>query len=1476
MSNNNNESTMKYKIDIGELKSGLQQARREIRKANSEFKAAQSGMDNWKTSTEGLSSKLKQLDTVCSNQKKILSNLEEQYTLTAEEMGKDSKAAQDLEIRINNQKGEIAKTERQIRTYNDKLSELSIAQKQSESALGKLNNKINEQEQELSSLKREYQNYILSNEQGSSAAKELENKISSLSSELADNKNKLNASSSAADKLSGDLNDAGNDASEAKGGFTVLKVSISDLVSQGIDKAVAGFKELMVEEGRASANFQSATGANASEMKKYNKEMQELYKNNYGENLDNVADAMAKVKQQTQEVDPSKIKALAENGITLQDTFDMDFNETLRGATAMMKNMGVDGETAFNLIATGAQRGLNKSDELGDNLAEYSQLWGQAGFSAEEMFQILENGLNSGAYNLDKVNDFVKEFTISLADGRIEENLSNFSSNTKNMFTQWKDGKKTSRDVFMSVVNDLAKMENKQEALTIASNTWSALGEDNAMAVITSLNKVSGSYDNVQGKMEEIKKVKYGDVGNQLQELGRIIKIDVLSPIVSELTPAVTSIVNWVKSNTPAMISLIKLLGTTIATALSIKSLTLFHQGIINVGNGIGGLATKIPMLSGMLSSLGAFIVANPWLALATAIGAVTFAVIASGSAMDSETQKIHDAKTAIEEETNARNERLKVQQETAQKGVNEIGYYQSLKTELDGLISKNGKVKKGYEDRANFIMTTLNEALGTELSIIDGKIQGYDKEGKAIDLLISKKKAQIILESQEEGYKIAVQNKSKALQELQTAEDNYISVKTRNNEKIKQLESQLTEAQRYGNQSLASSLQGQISDLQNNTKQYEDIYNGKARVAKNYLSDIARYESDSAAIMSGNVDKIGEINNRIDTTITEGGKTVKKNAEQIWKDNLNQQKLYQQAYDETGDTMFLGLIEKAKKATADSKRELDATKATVDSKSAENKTAWDNYKKQGEEGYKGTSGIKTETKNKTDTAKSTVTENYEDFKKAWDTLDNYGLSGFKGTAQYNKQGAAKGNAANSGAAGKKGALSGTGAGLSSALLSGFSSGTGKLKTSGEKGGNQIKSGAESVKGAMPGVGSDYISGLNSGLNSNTGYLYTTITGIGNSMVSHLRKALDSHSPSRKTIKIGRDATKGLVLGVVRDMKSVINASKSLAKSVMKGFKSANGNYTKAGEKGISKVEKTINSIAEAAQAKYDEVIQKQESFRDRLDSYGDLFTQNSRGKVTLGNLQATTKQLKEYSANLEKLKKVAPAELMEEIAGMDVSQGAAFTAKLLSLSDKEMKQYFKDYTEMQNATRSISQKFYSNQLADIKKEFNDKVTAQMKSLNKQLTTIGQNAVNGLISGMKGKTKNLKSTAKSLANTIINQLKQSLKIKSPSKEAFSISDFFMQGLDNGIVGNIKIITGSIKRLGSDMVKTTREIMPDIGGIIQNANSGINVSASGINTVGSTGGDTYVFNQNNSSPKALSKVDIYMQTKSLLFAAKGGA
>ena len=59
----NNETTTKFKVDISDLKKGIQDAQRQIRLANAEFKAAASGMDNWASSADGISAKLKQLGT---------------------------------------------------------------------------------------------------------------------------------------------------------------------------------------------------------------------------------------------------------------------------------------------------------------------------------------------------------------------------------------------------------------------------------------------------------------------------------------------------------------------------------------------------------------------------------------------------------------------------------------------------------------------------------------------------------------------------------------------------------------------------------------------------------------------------------------------------------------------------------------------------------------------------------------------------------------------------------------------------------------------------------------------------------------------------------------------------------------------------------------------------------------------------------------------------------------------------------------------------------------------------------------------------------------------------------------------------------------------------------------------------------------------------------------------------------------------
>ena len=287
----------------------------------------------------------------------------------------------------------------------------------------------------------------------------------------------------------------------------------------------------------ATKKFQAASGVAAANMEKYKDAIEDLYSDNYGENIASVADSMAQIKQITGEIDPSNLKDLTENAIALEDIFDMDMQESVRGIDTLMKKFGLTSKQAYDYLAKGAHNGLDKTHELCDNIAEYGQLWSQAGFSAEEMFTILQNGLDAGAYNLDKVNDFVKEFTISLADGRIGENLGSFSEGTADLFQKWQEGKATAKDVFYSVISDLKNATNEQEALTTASTVWSSLGEDNAMAVITSLGDVNDAYKEVNGTMNDIKDIGYDTLESKLESLGRKAKTEILNPIGEAALP---------------------------------------------------------------------------------------------------------------------------------------------------------------------------------------------------------------------------------------------------------------------------------------------------------------------------------------------------------------------------------------------------------------------------------------------------------------------------------------------------------------------------------------------------------------------------------------------------------------------------------------------------------------------------------------------------------------------------------------------------------------------------------------------------------------------------------------------------------------------------------------------------------------------------------------------------------------------------
>lgn len=229
----------------------------------------------------------------------------------------------------------------------------------------------------------------------------------------------------------------------------------------------------------------------------------ELYRQGWGESLEDVANVASNVSSVIRGIGEGDLNTVTKATEVWAQTFDADAGESVRGVKVLMEKFGLSAQDATDLMTKGMQNGLNYTDELADNLSEYGGRWAEAGTSAQEYFSLLQAGVDSGAYQLDKVGDFLNEFLTSLTDGRIEQSIGEFSKGTQDVFNSFKDGKATAEDVLNAVIGEMGTMTDKTKEASLASTLWSSLGEDNALGMIEALGNVPNSYENIKGATDE-------------------------------------------------------------------------------------------------------------------------------------------------------------------------------------------------------------------------------------------------------------------------------------------------------------------------------------------------------------------------------------------------------------------------------------------------------------------------------------------------------------------------------------------------------------------------------------------------------------------------------------------------------------------------------------------------------------------------------------------------------------------------------------------------------------------------------------------------------------------------------------------------------------------------------------------------------------------------------------------------------------
>ncbi|MGM9630367.1 phage tail tape measure protein [Butyricicoccus sp.] len=298
-------------------------------------------------------------------------------------------------------------------------------------------------------------------------------------------------------------------------------------------------------------DFSAQTGISADASNEWGSVLQSIYSQNYGDDFRDIGDAMATVAQQARDTDPSNIEQLTINCLALRDTFDYDVGESMRTANMLMDQFGMSGDEAFNLIAQGAQNGLDKNGDLLDSINEYSVHFAQLGLDAEDMFNMLANGAESGTFSVDKLGDAVKEFGIRVKDGTADNAFKELGMDVEATKQAFASGGDAAKSALQDVTTKLFEMQDPVEQNQLGVEMFGTMWEDLGAAGVQALMDMNGEMDRTADSMNQIKDIKYDSLSEGLEGLGRVVTTSVLVPIGEQLVPLLEQFVQYIYDNMP-------------------------------------------------------------------------------------------------------------------------------------------------------------------------------------------------------------------------------------------------------------------------------------------------------------------------------------------------------------------------------------------------------------------------------------------------------------------------------------------------------------------------------------------------------------------------------------------------------------------------------------------------------------------------------------------------------------------------------------------------------------------------------------------------------------------------------------------------------------------------------------------------------------------------------------------------------------
>lgn len=1135
---NNSEAKIKFTAETGGFNDAIKKSSNELSKLRAELKLNEAEMKTNGVSVEGLEKKLAILTEEQKQAGDKTAALSAKLDKAVEIYGEGSAEVTKLHRQIAQAKVEEERLKQAVTKCNDELQAQKTAANETKSATESLTDKIEEQKNQLNDLKGEYVEAVLQYDKNSKEAKELAKEISDLSGELKESEKKFKDASKYADKLDESIDDAGDAAKKASdGGFTVLKGVLADLASSAIQGAISKCSEMAsallelpeaTRELRQDLNTLTTAYDNVGfSQETAKKTWKELYAV-FGEDDRAVEASNLIAKMAKNEQDLNKWVTIT-TGVwgTYQDSLPV---EGLAEASMETAKVGQVTGVLADALNWGAAEGEKFGVTLKANTKKNKE-WNEAvkkATSAEDYFNLALSECNTEAER----QELITKTLTKLYGGAAKS----YKTTAKSIM----EANEATADLTL----EQAKLADVMEPVT---------------------TEITGfKTELVKGLSPAVKKdivPAMKDFFNTLKKDGTVSKFaDGVSSLAKKVLPPLASVIKFCAENIETLAGVTLGAITVYKTFNAVMSVS---TAISAAKNAIAGLTTGVGLATKAQIGWNAAMSANPIGAVLTAVGLLLSAIMlltGSMSDADTETEELtnstNELHEAIEAEAEAIRKANEARAETNKNIDAEMAYCKNLWNELQTIVDANGKIKEGYENRANVIKGLLVDALGIEIEIVDGQIKKYDELKKSIEDVIRSKRAEALVEANKEAYAEAINKQSDAfmtytkavekakksketLTKTEEAYNKVLEIKNNGLPKTRQEIAALTIKEKQAKAFVDAATEAHDKNSQKVEEARETYYN--------YCTTIENYDGLLEAVASGDVQKLNDAM----TNLSNGFMTAKIATKEMLEEQLADFKEKYEQMKLAVEQGMPGVTQEQVDQMADlvNKAELELDK--LQPKAEESGKA---------AGEKFGSGVGSATSSSKKAGEDVANSANEGMKTADNTA-----SGEKATLDYAKglenkkqnaktSGKAVSNAANDalGTANTKT----TGGKVISSYAQGITGQVANVKTAGKAVAEGGKSSLEAVKTRNSGI--NFATGFSGGMNSQIPSVASVARSLASSALNALKKKLNINSPSKETEAYGGFFSLGLANGIDKNSDVAVGNAENLATDTLNALHQVN------------------------------------------------------------------------------------------------------------------------------------------------------------------------------------------------------------------------------------------------------------------------------------------------------------------------------